>query len=128
MRQAERHAARDDRDLVDRVGVRQLHREQRVTRLVNRGDALLALADDHRAPLGAHQHLVLRELEVEHANDLLVVARGVERRLVHQVRQIRAREAGRAARQHRHVHVVGERNLLRVDRRGCPRGPSRPDG
>jgi hypothetical protein len=53
----------------------------------------LFLADDHRPPLGAHQHLVLRKLEVEHANDLLVVTRCVERRFVHQVGQIRAREA-----------------------------------
>jgi hypothetical protein len=30
LRQAKRHPARDDRDLVDRVGVRQLHRQQRV--------------------------------------------------------------------------------------------------
>ena len=50
-----------------------------------------------------------------HPHDLLVVARGVERRLVDQVGQIGAREAGRAARQHRHLHVVGHRNLARVD-------------
>ena len=96
--------------------MRQLHRQQGVTGLVNRRDALLALADDHRAALGAHQHLVFRKLEVEHANDLLVVARRVEGRFVHQVRQIGTREARCSARQHRHVHVVGERNLLRVNR------------
>ena len=51
-----------------------------------------------------------------HANDLLVVARRVQRRLVHQVREVGAREARRAAREHRDVHVIGQRNLLRVDR------------
>ena len=93
LRQPERHAARDDRDLVDRIGVRQLHGEQRVPGFVDRRDPLLVLADDHRAALGAHQHLVFRKLEVEHANDLLVVARGVQRRFVHQIGQVRTREA-----------------------------------
>ena len=112
-RHAERHPARDDRDLVNRIGVRQEHREQRVPRLVDRRDLLLRLAD-HRAPLGAHGHLVLRELEVEHANGALVVARRVQP-AVHQVREIGAREAGRPARQHVDVDVVGQRDLLRVD-------------
>ena len=39
LREAERHAARDDRHLVDRIGVRQQHREQRVAGLVDRRDA-----------------------------------------------------------------------------------------
>ena len=114
-RDAERHAARDDRDLVDRIGVRQHHREQRVAGLVDRRDLLLLLGDDHRAALRAHQDLVLGELEVVHADDLLVVARRVERRLVHQVREVGAGEAGGAARQHVDVHVVGQRDLLGVD-------------
>ena len=128
LRQAERHAARDDRHLVDRIGVRQQHGEQRVAGLVDRRDPLLVVADDHRAALGAHQDLVLGELEVVHAHDLLVVARGVQRRLVHQVREIGAGEARRAARQHRDVDVVGQRNLAWCARRGCLRGPSRRDG
>ena len=90
-------------------------REQRVAGLVDGGDPLLVLGDDHRAALGAHQDLVLGVLEVGHANDLLVEARGVERRLVHQVRQVGAAEARRAAREHLDVHVVGQRNLLRVN-------------
>ena len=113
-RQAQRHPARDDRDLVDRVGVRQLHGEHGVTGLVNGGDPLLLVADDHRAPLGAHEHLVLGELEVHHADDLLVVARGVERRFVHQVGQVRTREARGRAGQNGDVHVVAERDLLGV--------------
>ena len=94
----------------------QQRREQRVTGLVNRRDLLLFVVDDHRATLRAHQDLVLGELEVEHADDLLVVASGVERRFVHQVGQVRAGEAGRAAREHVDVDVVGERDLLGVDR------------
>ena len=90
-------------------------REERVAGLVDGRDLLLLVVDDHRPALGAHQDLVLGELEVEHPDDLLVVARGVERRLVHQVGQVGAGEAGRAARQHVDVHVVGERDLLGVD-------------
>src|SRR5262245_1651794 len=115
LREAERHAARDDRHLVNGIRKREEHREQRVTRFVDRGDALLRVADDHRAALGAHQHLVLRELEVVHPHDLLVVAGRVQCRLVHQVREIGAREAGRAAREHRHFHVIRHRNLAGVD-------------
>src|SRR5262249_10082550 len=114
-RDAERHAARDDRDLVDRIGVRQQHREQRVSGFVDRRDLLLGFGDDHGPALRSHHHLVLRELEVVHPPDLLVVARRVERGLVHQVRDVGAREARRAARQHVDVHVVCERDLLSVD-------------
>ena len=92
-RDAERHAARDDRHLVNRIGVRQHHREQGVARLVDRRDLLFLVVDDHGAAFRAHQDLVLRELEVEHANDLLVVARGVQRRFVHQVGEVRTGEA-----------------------------------
>ena len=116
LREAERHAARDDRDLVDRIRVRAGAPPASAwpASCIGR-DPLLGVADDHRAPLGAHQHLVLRVLEVVHPHDLLVVARGVERRLVDQVRQIRAGEARRAPREHRNLHIVGHRNLARVD-------------
>jgi hypothetical protein len=92
-RQPERHAARDDCDLVDWIGVRQLDGQQRVPGFVDRRDPLLALADNHRAALGAHQHLVFRKLEVEHANDLLVVARRIQRGFVHEIGQVSTREA-----------------------------------
>ena len=96
--------------------MRQQDAEQGVPRLVDGGDLLLLVGDDHRAPLGAHQHLVLGELEVVHRDELLVGARRLQRRLVHQVRQIGAGEAGGAARQHADVHVVGQRNLAGVHR------------
>ena len=128
LRHAERHAARDDRDLVDRIGVRQQHGDQRVAGLVDRGDPLLLVADDHRAALGAHQHLVLGELEVVHADDLLVVARGVERRLVDQVGQVGAARSPACPREHGDVDVVGRAGSSWCGPRGCPRGPSRRDG
>ena len=96
--------------------LRQQHGEQRVSGLVDRGDLLLLVADDHRAALGAHQHLVLGELEVAHAHCLLVVASGVERGLVDEVGEIGAGEARRPAREHVDVDVVRERNLAGVHR------------
>ncbi len=83
--------------------------------LVHGRHLLFLVVDDHGAALRAHHDLVLGELEVHHADDLLVVARGVERRLVHQVGQIGAGEARRAAGEDVDVHVVAERNLLGVD-------------
>ena len=109
LREAERHAAGNDRDLVDRVGVGQEHGDQRVPGLVDGRDAFLGLADDHRAPLRAHEDLVLGELEVVHPHDLLVVTGGVERRLVDQIGQIGAREADRKSTRLNSSHVSESR-------------------
>ena len=98
LRQAQRATARDDRHLVHRIGLgADEARDQGVTRLVDRGGALLLVGDDHRAALGAHQHLVLGLLEVDHVDLVLVATRGDERRLVDQALQIGAGETGRAA-------------------------------
>src|ERR1700749_300414 len=115
LRAAEGHAARDYRHLVDGVSVRHLQADERVTRLVIRGDALLLVCDDHRAALRAHQNFVLRQLEVRHVDDLLVVARGVQGCLVDEVREVCAGETGRAARDDGDVNVLAQRNLARVD-------------
>mgnify|MGYP000426241327 CR=1 FL=1 len=101
-RQAHHHAqrtpARDDRRLVDRVRGRHQVGEDGVTTLVIGGQPLLLLGHDHRAPLGAHHDLVLGVLEFAVGNQPLVTPRGEQRRLVDQVGQVRAREAGGAAR------------------------------
>ena len=49
-----------------------------------------------------------------HRDDLLVVARGVERRFVDEVREVGAGEADGAARQDLDVDIVGQRNLAGV--------------
>ena len=46
LRHSERLASRNDGDLMDRVGVLQHGAQQGVTRLVNRRDLLLLVADD----------------------------------------------------------------------------------
>src|SRR5207245_4524683 len=65
-------ASRDDRHLVDGIRARQEVGDQRVASLVVGNRPLLGVADDHRAPLDAHQDLVLGVLEVEHLDELLV--------------------------------------------------------
>src|SRR5579864_7501688 len=114
-RHAERHPAGNDRDLVDRIRVRQHRRDERVARLVDGRDLLLFVGHDHRPALRAHHDLVLRVLEVGHAYDALVVAGRVERRLVHQIGDVGPAEARRAACEHPKVDVIGQGNLLGVD-------------
>ena len=90
---AHRHASRHDRDLVDRVRVRQKLEAQRVAGLVVGDDVLLLLGDDARAPFGTEGDLLERLLEVDLGDDLPVPARGEDRGLVHDVREVRSREA-----------------------------------
>ena len=92
------HAARDDRDLVHRVGAGQRHRDDRVAHLVMRDDA----------PLGGIQHAIAllqpgdqpldRLREVIERHRIGAAARGEQCRLVHQVGEIGAREARRQRR------------------------------
>jgi hypothetical protein len=56
----------------------------------------------------------LASLKVEHGDDLAVLARGVEGGLVHQVGQVGAGQARRAAPEHGKIDVVAQRNLLGV--------------
>ena len=77
--------------------------------------ALLLVGQQHGLALGAHEHLVLGQLEVEHHHRLAVLAGGIQRRLVHQVGQVGAAEAGSPARQDAEIHVVVERDLAGVD-------------
>src|SRR6266849_8481566 len=115
LRQPERHATGDDGHLVHRVGARHELGDQGVAGLVVGRDAPLLQADDHGAPLGAHHHLVLGDLEVRHRDPFLVLARGEEGRLVDEVLQVGAGEARRLAREQLDVHVLADRHATGVD-------------
>jgi len=54
-------------------------------------------------------------LELVHADDALVGARGEQRRLVDEIREIRAGEARRAARDQPRLHIVGQRHTAHVN-------------
>ena len=113
-RVAERPAARQDRDLVHRVGVRQRRRDQSVPALVVGGDLLLLVAHDPGALLRAGHDAVDGLVERVGVDELLVVAGGQQRGLVEHVRQVGAGEAGRTAGERLQVDVLGDRLALGV--------------
>ena len=75
--------------------------------------ASLMIIERRSAPMST---LSFANSKSEHADGALVVARRVQRRLVDEIREIGAGEAGRPAREHVDVHVVRQRNLLGVYR------------
>ena len=95
-RHAHRAAARDDRDLVQRVGVGQERRDDGVAGLVIGAVDAIQVAQHDRAPLDAHQHLVARRVQVGVGDRGSPGAPGEQRRLVDQVGEVGAREPRRA--------------------------------
>ena len=114
-RHAQRTPARDDRHLVQRIGVRQQRGDDGVARLVVRAGDALVLGHRQRSALDAHQHLVARLVEIGVGDRRPPALDREERRLVHQVRQIGAREARRAARDLPQIDFRIERHLPAVD-------------
>ena len=53
----------------------------------------LLLAHHHRAPFGAHDHLVFSELEIHHGYLVFILTGCEKRRFVDQVFEIRTHEA-----------------------------------
>ena len=90
------HAARDDRDLEQRVEVLQLVGDEGVAGLVVGDHLVLAGAADAALALGPKHDAVDGLFELGHADALLVDAGGQDRGLVDQVGQVGAGEAGRA--------------------------------
>ena len=112
---AERAAARNDRRLVDRIGRDDVEADDGVAALVIGGQHLLFLGHDERLALGAHHHLVLGFLELGLRHHALVAPRGHQRRLVDEVHQVGAGEAGRAARDGLEVDIRRQRHLADVN-------------
>ena len=111
---AERAAARNDGGLVHRIGGLDVERDDGVAAFVIGGQHLLFVGHDQRLALGAHHHLVLGVLELGLRHHALVAARRHQGRLVDQVGQVGAGEAGRAARDGLQVHVRRQRHLAHV--------------
>ena len=113
-RPAEGHAARDDRDLVHRVGVGQRLRHQRVADLVV-GDHVLFLLGDHpRLAFRAGDDTGDRFLKLELADGLLVVARGENRSLINKVAQVGTAEPRGLAGEDLEIDLAVERLVARV--------------
>ena len=110
---AERAAARNDGGLVHRVGGLDVERDDGVAAFVIGGQHLFFVGHHQRLALGAHHHLVFGVLELGLRHHALVAARRHQGRLVDQVGQVGAGEAGRAARGGLQVDVGRERNPAR---------------
>src|SRR6202165_1548463 len=112
--QTERHAARYDRDLVHRIGVRQHGSHQRVPSLVVRGVLLLFIGEQKRLAFHTHQHFIFRHFEVVHQYGFAVLTGSRQRRFIHHVGQVGAGESRRAAGQNLQIHIVRQGNLAGV--------------
>ena len=88
--------------------------DDRVPRLVIGRVALFVFGHDHGFALGAHHDLVLGQFELGHADRAHVGARREQRRLIDQVGQVRAGEAGGATGNLRGFHVFRQRYLAHV--------------
>ena len=121
--QAQGQAARDDRDLVDGVGLGDERGHEGVAGLVVGRVPLFLVADDHALALDAHEDLVLGVLEVLHRDLVLAVAGREQGGLVDQVGQVGAAEAGGRAGQDLEVDVRRPGGSCGRGRRGSPRGP-----
>jgi len=113
-RDAQGHAARDDGDLVDGIGARGHGGDHGVAGLMVGGVPFLFLGEDHGLALDAHQDLVLGHLEIVHGHTLAALAGGPQRRFVHQIGQVGAGEARRAAGDDGEFHVFRKGHLARV--------------
>ena len=110
---AERHPARDDRDLTDRVGARREHPDDRVAGLVV-GGALTIGGAEHDLPFGAEHDLLQRVGEVGHLHIRVFSARGEQGGFVGEVGEVGADHAGGGRGERVEVDVVGERHAAGV--------------
>ncbi len=90
-------------------------RNDRVAGLVIRAVHAIELAERNRPALDSHQHLVARFLEVAVHDRRAAGAPCEQRRFVHQIGEVGAREAGRSARNRSEVHVGVDGHFARVD-------------
>ena len=111
---SQRDATRDDRGLVDVVAFGKGHADDCVPGLVVGGHLLLLVGQHHRAAFGAHEHLVLRALELLHRHEPLANPRGEKRGLVDKIGEIGAGESRRAARNDPQIDVGAKRRLCRM--------------
>ena len=105
LRDAECHTTRKDRDLVERVAVRENSGENRVATFVIRGGALLFDRQHQRVAARTHHDAVARRLEVDALDLRRTTTNREERRFVHQVGEIGTAHSGGSLRHHFEVDV-----------------------
>ncbi len=102
---AECHASRQDRDLVQRVGVGQHGGEDGVATLVDGGRPLLFAAEHQALATSTHDDAVAGVLEVDPLDLLAATANGEQRGLVDEVGEVGATHARRGLRHDLEVDV-----------------------
>src|SRR5207245_2532377 len=100
-----RDTPRDDRHLVHRVGVRDRRGHERVPHLVVGDDVALLLRQDPTLFLEPCHHTIDRFFEIGRRDGVFLLARREQGRLVDDVRQVGAREAGRPRGDHAQFDV-----------------------
>ena len=96
-RHAEGHAARNDGDFVQRVGLVEDVGQEGVTTFVIRNSLALVVAKHSGLALLAHEHTVACILEVHHVNLEGPATNSVQGCLVNQIGKVGTAHAGRAA-------------------------------
>ena len=119
LRQVQRIAQRPlsvghDGDLAHRLGVLLLGRHQRMTHLVIGDDALFLLGDDGALLLRAGDDQLKGHQQIVLVHSLAALADGPQRRLVHQIGQIRAHASGGSLGDLVQVHILGQTDVAGV--------------
>ena len=105
----ERHPTRQDRHLVWGIGVGQQLPQERVAAFMVRGNLPLLGAQDPAAPLRAGDDPLDGLIHLGHHDLLLIAPRRQQRRLVHQVGQVRPGESRGVFGQDFQIDIVGQR-------------------
>ena len=113
---AQRHPARDDRHLVNRIGIGQHRSDDRVAGLVIRGVLFFFLRHHERLALGAGDDAIDRFIAIAHVDHRFVAARREQRRFIQQVLEISAGETGRALSERVERDFFRQRLVLGVHR------------
>ena len=100
---------------MQRIGRRNVERDDGMAGLVIGGQLLLGLGHGGGAAFRAHHHLVLGVFEFLHGDEALVAACGHQRSFVDEVHQVGAGEAGRAARQNLEIDIRCQRHVADMD-------------
>jgi hypothetical protein len=96
---------------MNRVGGRNIDRDDRMPALVIGGQHFLLFSHDHRAALRAHHDLIFRILELGHGDDALAASCREQRCLVDEIHEIGAGKTWSPARDRLQLDVRRERNI-----------------
>ena len=107
--------ARNDGNLVDRIGVGQKRSEESVTDFVISGDFFLLFRQNVTAPFGSEHHLLHRPDDVVLTQVAAILAGRQDGGLVHQIGQVGAGKTGRPGGNRFQIDILAERLFAGVN-------------